>query len=51
METKRKYTKPNVQEINLDNEISILMTSTPPGDPFKSASIEAQDNAYVDPYA
>jgi hypothetical protein len=30
---KRNYTKPKVEQIKLDNEISVFMASTPPGDP------------------
>ena len=47
---KKQWQEPKVNEIKLDNEISILMTS-PPGDPFKSASNESNDAANTDPYA
>ena len=50
MNTKKYWESPKVSEIKLDNEISILMTS-PPGDPFKSASNDSHDNANTDPYA
>jgi len=30
---KRNYAKPQLEQIKLDNEISVFMASTPPGDP------------------
>ncbi len=30
---KRKYVKPHVERIIIDNQISMVMQSTPPGDP------------------
>lgn len=51
MHTKRKYFTPKVQEISLDNEIFILMTSTPPGDPFKSICWDSKEGIANDPYA
>ena len=50
MKTKQNWEQPKISEIAIDNEISILMTS-PPGDPFKSASNETEDNVQNDPYA
>ena len=32
--TRKKYPVPRVEKIKLDRDISIQMTSTPPGDPF-----------------
>jgi hypothetical protein len=45
---KRNYTKPKVEQIKLDNEISVFMASTPPGDPtFGQAGSE---NFNTDPF-
>ena len=31
--TKRKYIKPLLEQINIDNHVSVLMVTTPPGGP------------------
>lgn len=31
---KRIYNSPKINEILIDNEISLILQSTPPGDPF-----------------
>ncbi|WP_066627015.1 hypothetical protein [Labilibacter marinus] len=33
MKRKKRYFRPVVEEIDIDNEISLMMTSLPPGDP------------------
>ena len=48
MENKKEWQVPTITEINVDNEISALMTS-PPGDPF--ASIDNNDAVQNDPFA
>ena len=30
---KRRYSRPNVQKVKIDNQISMVMMSEPPGDP------------------
>jgi secreted Zn-dependent insulinase-like peptidase len=47
---KRNYTKPQVEQIKLDNEISVFMVS-PPGDPtFSSAGSINKENNSNDPF-
>jgi hypothetical protein len=48
---KRNYTKPKVEQIKLDNEISVFMASTPPGDPtFGSLGSTKNENYNSDPF-
>jgi hypothetical protein len=48
---KRNYTKPQVEQIKLDNEISIFMASTPPGDPtFGPTGSVNTENFTNDPF-
>ncbi|HNW99193.1 MAG TPA: hypothetical protein PKK00_12360 [Bacteroidales bacterium] len=44
---KRNYSKPNIEQIKIDNEISIFMTTssdTPPGDPSSALQPDKLDN-------
>ena len=44
MKNKRKYSKPELELIEIDTEISILMMTDPPGDPeSKSAHQDRKD--------
>lgn len=45
---KRAYTKPQLDTIKLDNEISVFMVS-PPGDPTFNGSLKAE-NFNFDPF-
>ena len=42
LKKKKKYTRPSVKKINIDNQISLAMTSptTPPEDPFSSVDMK-----------
>jgi len=44
---KRTYVKPRLEQIKLDKEISMVMMSTPPGDPWSSVQPE---HFSVDPF-
>jgi len=46
---KRNYAKPQVEQIKLDNEISVFMASTPPGDPTFNPSL-GSENFNNDPF-
>lgn len=44
---KRKYAKPRLERVQLDNEISMVMLSTPPGDPTGSFNpLHLTDNPF-----
>jgi precorrin-6B methylase 1 len=48
--TRRSYTKPQLEKIKLDTEISVFMVS-PPGDPtFSSAGSLNKENNSHDPF-
>jgi hypothetical protein len=48
---KRNYAKPQVEQIKLDNEISVFMASTPPGDPtFGPMGSVNTENFNADPF-
>jgi hypothetical protein len=36
--TKKKYTTPRIEQVKLDNEISLILASAPPLGPFELAS-------------
>jgi hypothetical protein len=42
METNRKYIAPKIEVIQLDNEISLQLQSTPPEGPGESASLSTE---------
>jgi len=46
-EQKRQYAKPEITKVEIDNQISMVMMSTPPDDPY---SENIQDNMTKDPY-
>jgi hypothetical protein len=42
METNRKYIAPKIEVIQLDNEISLQLQSTPPEGPGESVSLSTE---------
>lgn len=36
MEAKKEYIAPTIEQIEIDNEISLILNSVPPGDPWNS---------------
>ena len=36
--TKKKYTTPRIEQVKLDNEISLILQSAPPKGPFEFVS-------------
>ena len=53
--TKKKYNTPKIEEIRLDNQISLQLTSNPTTDPSKnlaprSRSDQNEDMSSEDPY-
>jgi hypothetical protein len=47
---KRKYTEPRLEQIRLDNEISLALESAPPVGPFESANSNIPDFFNNDPF-
>ena len=49
---KHQYISPQIERINLDNEISLILVSGSPGDPFKISKNSADEffnsNPFVD---
>jgi hypothetical protein len=43
MENKRTYSTPEIQSIQIDNEISLVLT-TPPGGPGETKSLDSTDD-------
>ena len=53
METKKKYTKPEFHEVNIDRDISLVMmsTSAPPGEPENAMYTDTQtDDPFASPF-
>jgi hypothetical protein len=40
---KQQYDSPQIRRINLDNEISLILVSGNPGDPFTESNIAAPE--------
>lgn len=55
METKKKYTKPEFHEVNIDRDISLVMMSTtggaPPTEPENAMYTDTQtDDPFASPF-
>lgn len=48
--TKKAYTAPAIEKILLDNEISLVLESTPPAGPGEGASLKAPEYFNNDPF-